>query len=71
MTPTRPAGQGAMASGGLPDALLAILRCPKCKGQVRVVTRDGGAALECPACRLQYAIRDGIPIMLVDDARQV
>ena len=47
--------------------LLAILRCPKCKGALR-----GGSAtqafLECPACQLRYAIRDGIPIMLIDEA---
>lgn len=50
--------------------LLAILRCPKCKGALR-----GGelpqAFLECPACRLRYAVRDGIPIMLIDEATAI
>ncbi len=46
--------------------LLAILVCPKCKGDL---TYDAAApALDCPACRLRYAIRDGIPIMLIDEA---
>lgn len=47
--------------------LLAILRCPKCKGALKAATGDA-PSLDCPACRLRYAVRDGIPIMLVDDA---
>lgn len=48
-----------------PD-LLAILVCPKCKGEL--VYREAESALDCPACKLRYAIRDGIPIMLIDEA---
>jgi uncharacterized protein YbaR (Trm112 family) len=47
--------------------LLAILRCPKCKGALRSVSLPP-LSLECPACRLRYAVRDGIPIMLIDEA---
>ncbi|MGH7615783.1 MAG: Trm112 family protein [Gemmatimonadaceae bacterium] len=47
--------------------LLAILVCPKCKGQLEY--RPAESALICPACRLRYAIRDGIPIMLIDEAK--
>lgn len=47
--------------------LLALLRCPKCRGQLRLV-EIGGPMLECPACRLRYLIRDGIPVMLIDEA---
>jgi uncharacterized protein YbaR (Trm112 family) len=46
--------------------LLAILVCPKCKGELQ--DRETESALDCPACRLRYAIRDGIPIMLIDEA---
>jgi uncharacterized protein YbaR (Trm112 family) len=46
--------------------LLAILVCPKCKGELEY--RPAESALDCPACRLRYAIRDGIPIMLIDEA---
>ena len=46
--------------------LLAMLVCPKCKGQLEY--RESEPSLVCPACRLRYAIRDGIPIMLVDEA---
>lgn len=47
--------------------LLDILACPKCKGELKLTeSRDG---LACHACRLLYEIRDGIPIMLIDEAR--
>lgn len=49
--------------------LLAILVCPKCKGKLDY--RPGESALICPACRLRYAVRDDIPIMLVDEAEPV
>lgn len=47
--------------------LLAILRCPKCKGHLRFLAQVQ-PTLDCPTCRLRYAIRDGIPIMLIDEA---
>jgi uncharacterized protein YbaR (Trm112 family) len=48
------------------DDLLAILACPKCKAPLaRQADR-----LVCtrPGCRLRYPIRDGIPILLIDEA---
>ncbi len=48
-----------------PD-LLAILVCPKCKGDLEY--RESEESLVCPACRLRYPIRDDIPIMLIDEA---
>jgi uncharacterized protein YbaR (Trm112 family) len=50
----------------LPQELLDILVCPKCKGAL--VYRATESALDCPRCRVRYAIRDGIPIMLIDEA---
>jgi len=50
----------------LPPELLELLRCAKCKGHLRLERE--GAALGCPQCRLRYAIREGIPIMLIDEA---
>ena len=46
--------------------LLDILVCPKCKGELEY--RATESALLCHACRLRYPIRDGIPIMLIDEA---
>lgn len=48
-----------------PD-FLAILRCPYCKANVEL-TPDGGG-LKCVSCRRLYPIRDGIPVMIVDEA---
>jgi uncharacterized protein YbaR (Trm112 family) len=49
-----------------PD-LLEILACPKCKGEIRLTPAQDG--LICDRCRLVYEIRDGIPIMLIDEAK--
>jgi uncharacterized protein YbaR (Trm112 family) len=48
--------------------LLEILRCPKCKSEVRI--KDDQTGLKCgnPECSLVYPIRDEIPVMLVDEA---
>jgi uncharacterized protein YbaR (Trm112 family) len=46
--------------------LLDILACPKCKQAVRL--NDSGDGLICDACKLVYAIKDDIPIMLIDEA---
>jgi len=47
--------------------LLDILACPKCKGPILLnEARDG---LVCSQCMLVYEIRDGIPIMLIDEAK--
>lgn len=47
--------------------LLEILVCPFCKGEVRMQPDDKG--LKCVSCRRVYPIRDGIPVMLIDEAR--
>lgn len=44
--------------------LLEILACPACKSPV-VQQQD---RLVCTGCGLRYPIRDGIPVMLVDEA---
>ncbi len=46
--------------------LLAILACPKCKGDVRLLPEENG--LYCEACKVIYPIEDGIPVMLVEEA---
>lgn len=46
--------------------LLEILVCPDCRLRV-VLTADGGG-LVCADCRRVYPIRDGLPIMLVEEA---
>ncbi|MBI3754356.1 MAG: Trm112 family protein [Deltaproteobacteria bacterium] len=46
--------------------LLDILVCPKCKGDIRLTEKGDG--LICDACKLMYPIKDGIPVMLIDEA---
>ena len=47
--------------------LLDILVCPVCKGPLEY--RKAQSELVCKACRLAYAIKDDIPVMLEDEAR--
>jgi hypothetical protein len=49
--------------------LLEILVCPLCKGPLD--HRKPQAELVCKACRLAYPIKDDIPVMLEDEARQL
>lgn len=49
------------------EELLEILACPKCKGDIYLNEAKNG--LICDRCRLLYEIRDGIPIMLIDEAK--
>jgi uncharacterized protein len=51
----------------LAPELKEILACPRCKGGLEFHEDEG--EIHCPTCRLAYAIRDGIPVMLVDEAR--
>lgn len=53
----------------LSEELLEILACPKCKGCLNLL--DDGSGLFCPACRLKFPIRDGIPVMLVEEAEKI
>jgi uncharacterized protein YbaR (Trm112 family) len=46
--------------------LLAILACPKCKGDVQLSSKGDG--LICEGCRVMYPIREDIPVMLIDEA---
>ena len=50
--------------------LREILRCPSCGGTLRDGTGpDGGPELQCSACPLAYRVDEGIPVLLVDEAR--
>lgn len=49
--------------------LLDILACPICKGPL-VYMKDH-AELICKIDRLAYPIRDGIPVMLEEEARKL
>lgn len=54
-------------SGEIDPKLLEILVCPQTRGPLRY-DRERSELLS-PKARLAYPIRDGAPIMLVDEAR--
>lgn len=49
--------------------LLDILACPICKSTL--IYKQEAQELLCKADRLAFPIRDGIPVMLEDDAREL
>lgn len=49
--------------------LLEILVCPQCKGELAFDSPK--KELICRLDRLAYPIRDGIPVMLIDEARRL
>ncbi len=51
------------------ERLTDILACPVCKGPLQW-QRDSQEYL-CRADRLAYPVRDGIPVMLPDEARRL
>jgi len=53
----------------LDPKLLAILACPEDKGPLLWFADED--ALYNPRLRRRYAVRDGIPVMLVDEAEGV
>jgi hypothetical protein len=46
--------------------LLEILVCPACKEALEY--RQNPESLKCTKCRRVYAVKDDIPIMLIDEA---
>ena len=50
----------------LDPRLLDLLVCPACRAPVRAL--DGDAGLACSGCGRVYPVRDGIPVMLVEEA---
>jgi uncharacterized protein len=47
-------------------SLLAIMQCPACAGGL--AERREPAALVCDTCGRAYPVRDGIPVMLIEEA---
>lgn len=49
--------------------LLDILVCPVCKGNLAAL--EESSSLQCRHCGLNFPIRLGIPIMLIDEAERI
>jgi uncharacterized protein YbaR (Trm112 family) len=52
--------------------LREILRCPACRSELRDDEGPTGPELVCVSaeCGLAYRIDDGVPVLLVDEARR-
>lgn len=53
----------------VPSSIRELLACPRCHGPL--LDAQGGERLVCPACALRFPVRDGIPVMLLDQAERV
>lgn len=63
------AGRGPAA---IETWLREILRCPRCRAELRDAAGPTGPELVCvdDTCALAYRVEDGIPVLLVDEARR-
>jgi uncharacterized protein len=52
----------------LDDWVLEIIVCPKCRASLRA--EADADELVCTGCGLAYPVRDNIPVLLIDEARQ-
>jgi len=52
----------------LDPALLNILACPNCHGEL--TADDAAERLVCGGCGFRYPVRDDIPVMLIDEAEK-
>ncbi|MBK1616071.1 hypothetical protein CKO44_21690 [Rubrivivax gelatinosus] len=57
----------------LDHRLIELLVCPVCKGPLELARdeQQRPTDLVCPADRLAFPIRDGIPVMLETEARSL
>ena len=53
----------------LDPTLLEILRCPD-EHHVELTYDEQAQTLTCTECRRVFEVRDGIPVLLLDEARQ-
>ncbi|ABL00627.1 Trm112 family protein [Pelobacter propionicus] len=50
----------------LTNDLCTTLACPVCKGTLTLIVAN--EVLRCETCKLDYPVRNGIPVLLVDEA---
>lgn len=54
----------------LDPQLQQIIVCPADRGALTPGSHDGVEELVCASCGNAYPVRDGIPVLLVDEARR-
>lgn len=66
-------GETATGEPAIDPWLRELLRCPACRAELADGTGpDGGTELVCTSqeCGLAYRVDDGVPVLLVDEARR-
>ncbi len=53
----------------LDPLLLEVIACPQCHSSLTLNVDDQEFACDDASCGLVYPIRDGIPVLLIDEAR--
>ncbi len=54
------------------EELLSLLVCPRCRSKVARLPEEGAVeGLCCPKCQTVYPVREGIPVMLMEEAVSV
>ena len=53
---------------GLDPELLEKLVCPNDRGEIDYL--EGDQVIVCRSCGYRYPVRDGIPVMLIDEAEK-
>ena len=52
---------------GLNADLLQVLACPRCKGELTYSALS--PSLDCMGCKLHYLVKEGIPMLLIEEAQ--
>ena len=55
---------------GIPSEIRELLACPRCRGALVDAGSAAQPVLQCAQCRLDYPVEQGIPVLLVERARQ-
>ena len=55
----------------LPAAVRDLLACPRCRGVLTDSSDVPGCGLDCALCGLRFAVRDGIPVLLLEYAEPI
>jgi len=48
---------------------IEMMACPECHGKLEYLKTT--KELSCETCKLAFPVRDGIPVMLIEEARNL